>query len=205
MLNHFRIDSIGFTNYFSGNTHDQRTGRNDFALRNESTGSDDGPRTDDRTVEHDSADTYQAIVLDRGTMNDRSMPNRDTIADGARETRVAVQAAEILNVGLGTDADLDTITSNHGPEQHARLGTNRNVASQCCVLCNEAIFGDEFGLELSVHCKHHTRKVTIAPFRCEMFQTIRSLMARFAEIISRISSVSTLRQRTFGYHMDLDR
>ena len=147
MLNHFRIDSIGFTNDFSGNAHDQRIGRDDFAFWNESTGGDDGPSADDRTVEHDSADADQAIVLDRCPMNDRSMPNGDTIADGARKTGIAVEAAKILNVGSGTDLDPDTITSNHGPEQYARLGTNRDIAPQDCVLCNKTIVRDKFGLE----------------------------------------------------------
>lgn len=133
------------------------------------------------------------------------MPNGDSVSNRAGKTRVAVQAAEVLNVGLRAYLDSDAVTSKDGSEEHTRLGADRDLASQGCIFRNEAIVGDEFGLELSVHCKHHTRKVTIAPFRCEMFQTIRSLMARFAEIISRISSVSTLRQRTFGYHMKLDR
>ena len=147
MLNHFCIDSVGFTNHFSWNAHNQRVGRDDFALRNECTGGDDGTSADDRTVQYDGTYAYQAVVFDRRAMDDRSMPNSHTVADGTRESRIAVQAAEILNVGLGTDPDPDAITSNHGPEQHARLRTNCDIAPQSYVFRNEAIVVDEFGSE----------------------------------------------------------
>ncbi len=151
MLDHLGIDSVCFSNHLARYTHHERVRWNNFSFGHESAGGNNGSRSDDRAVEHDSPDADQAIVFHARSVNDRSMSDGDPIADLARVSRVAVKAAEVLNVGLRTDLDSNAIASNHGPEQHARLGTNLNIASQGCVFGNETIVRDEFALKCSVH------------------------------------------------------
>ncbi len=79
------------------------------------------------------------------------MSHGDSIPNRAGKTRVAVQATEILNVRLGANLDPDAVTSEDGPEEHTRLGADRDLASQGCIFRYEAIVGDEFRLELGVH------------------------------------------------------
>jgi len=79
------------------------------------------------------------------------MSHGDSIPNRAGKTRVAVQATEILNVRLGANLDPDAVTSEDGPEEHTRLGADRDLTSQGCIFRYEAIVGDEFRLELGVH------------------------------------------------------
>ena len=139
MLDHLGIDSVCFSNHLARHAHDERVWWNNFSFRYEGTGGNNGSCSNDRAVEDDSSDADQAIVFHGRSVNDRSMSDGYPIADFARESRVAVKAAEVLDIGLSTDLDPDAIAANHSPEQHARLGTNLDIASEGCVFSNEAI------------------------------------------------------------------
>ena len=67
--------------YLAGGSHDEASGRNDSSFGYECMGSNYRTFADDRVVEYRRSHADQAPILDRTSMNDGAMPNRNIFAD----------------------------------------------------------------------------------------------------------------------------
>jgi hypothetical protein len=69
-----------------------------------------------------SADADAAVVHHAAGVDDGAMPDRDVLADDARDARRDVKQREILHVGVAPHRDVRLLVSAHdgaGPDAHA--------------------------------------------------------------------------------------
>jgi hypothetical protein len=82
-------------------------------------GSNDRAFADDRVVEYRRSHADQAAILDRTSMNDGAMPNRDIFADCRGIHAVACMYEYVLlQIGATTDRDLLDITSKDDVKEY---------------------------------------------------------------------------------------
>src|SRR5678815_1635339 len=96
------------------NTHDHRARRHVHSLGNEGSGGDHAARSDARTVQYYATHADEALILNRTAVQDRAVPHPDLPSDAARQTRVGVHHAQILDVRLLADLDGLEVASKHG-------------------------------------------------------------------------------------------
>ncbi len=146
-IDEFAVFGSYFANDFAWRTHHQRVWGDRFSFRNEGSCRDDRTGSDDNTVEQSGSDSDQAFIFHGGAVDDRGMPHGGSLSYRARKTGIRVQAAEILDVGLIPDADRFRISSQYRTEENAGFVPDINLAAYKCVLGNEGIGGDPFGMK----------------------------------------------------------
>src|SRR4051794_39840453 len=98
----------------AGNSHHERASRHLHTLSQHGSCSHNTPGTDPHPIQQHTAHGNQAVISYSATVQDNSVPNRDSLAHGAGHAGVNVNDAAVLNVGLSTDDDGRHIPPQHG-------------------------------------------------------------------------------------------
>lgn len=102
--------------------------RYDSALGDQSIGSHDGLRADDRAVENRCAHPDEAFIVHRAGMHDRGMSNGHVPSENTGKIISEVQHRIVLHVRVLADHDAIDVTSEHSVVPHAGMRTERHVS-----------------------------------------------------------------------------
>ena len=139
--------------------------RNERPGRDPRPGRHHGPRGDQRIladlrpVEHDGADPDQGAGAHVAAVYHGAVTDGDLITEmSGILSRRYVQGREILDIRPLTDSNSLDVPAQHGPEEHARVGTDSHVAHDDCTRCDPYALV-QIGLRVSKAAKDRTRRI----------------------------------------------
>lgn len=119
-------------------THDQASRRKDLIFCHQRIGAHEAVFTDPATVEQRRTHADQAVVTDDCAMDDRTVADRDTLADRYWPARVDMYDGAILDIAATTNIDQIVVATQHGAEPDRYVTTYIDVSDQLRILGNEA-------------------------------------------------------------------
>jgi hypothetical protein len=152
-------------NYFCRRAQHERTGRNFCSLRHEGLRADERLFADDRAIQNHRAHADERFVADGAGVDNRTVTDRDPVAENAREVIREMQYGIVLDVRVMADDDAVDVAAQHRAIPHARMCAKRHIADDRGVSGDENVFAElrffaEKLVELPgqfVHAKNLTR------------------------------------------------
>src|SRR5580692_522895 len=129
------------------NTAIDRPGFDPGTLQDDCPGRNDRIPADVRIVHHDSPHPDQYPVLDRTTMNDRIMTDRNIVPDPY--FRLLIRGMDhyaVLDVDLVPDVDTPHVSSYHGVKPNAAVIPDLHFTNDSGIRCDETTMAKARGL-----------------------------------------------------------
>jgi hypothetical protein len=126
-------------------------------------------------------------------MYDRSMPDRHSIGDDARKSRVSVQANQVLNVGFTADDDTIRVSPHHRTKQYGGAISHLYVTSQDGIWRYVAIRTDQIGPEgVVVRFVHGSSKAKVRYKRIRIIAIVSTLLRSTVQLFTSFLPVKVL-------------
>jgi hypothetical protein len=104
--------------------------RHNAILGHERARTNDAPRPDARAVQHGRMNPDETVIINRRSMHDRGMTDRDVPTDRQRMLPIRMQHTAVLHIRAVADLDTILITAQDRMRKHPTLTANTHIADQ---------------------------------------------------------------------------